>query len=94
MTTMTTDLMTRSLLGRARAASMLIGGVPAQPVAHAPMSAAPAYVATTTRTSATAVATNPWLGGFGFGDGTGICTTTVVDDSTKRIHPGRLEGMT
>ena len=93
MNTMTTDLMTRSLLGRARAASMVIGAVTAQPVDHAPMSAAPAY-ATTTRTHATAFATNPWLGGFGFGDGTGICTTTVVDDSTKRIHPGRLEGVT
>ncbi|MGB3734900.1 MAG: hypothetical protein WA964_08095 [Ilumatobacter sp.] len=89
---MTTDMMTGSLLGRAREASMPTGQVHAQAVAHAPADAA--YVTTTSRTNATAVVTNPWLGGFGFGDGSGICPTTAVGDSTKRIHPGRLEGMT
>lgn len=93
MMTMTTDMATCSLLGRAHRVSMLSGGVQAHAVGHAPMPAAHAY-ADTTATDATTVTSNLWLGGFGFCDGTGICTTTVVDDSTKRIHPGRLEGMT
>lgn len=100
----TTDLLTCSLLGRARDAAMLGAGVQAHArptvaaVSHAamslaPMSVAPAYVATT-RPNATDVATNPWLGGFGFGfgEGTGTCFTTV--GSIKRIHPGRPEGVT
>lgn len=79
MMTMTTAMPTRSPLGRAHDASM---------------SASAAYVSTTPRTATTDVVTNPWLGGFGFGDGAGICPTTVVEGSTKRIHPGRPEGMT
>ena len=98
MTTMTTDMPTCSLLGRALDVSVLSGGLQPQAcghaTAHAPMPAADAYATATTRTDATAVVTNPWLGGFGFADGKGICPTTVVEDSTKRIHPGRLEGMT
>ena len=105
--TPTTDLSTRPVLGRVRdvsifQASMSQGGAPVQaadhhapgfaPVAAAPTSAVPAYV-TATRTDATSVAMNPWLGGFGLGDGTGMCSTTI-GESTKRIHPGRLEGVT
>ncbi len=96
----TTDLST--LPGRVRDVFMFHGGAQAQAADHhasdsasvaaAPMYAAFAYV-TTTRTGATSVATNPWLGGFGLGDGTGICSITV-GESTKRIHPGRLEGVT
>ena len=57
-------------------------------------SASAAYVSTAPRTATTDVVANPWLGGFGFGNGAGICHTTVVAGSTKRIHPGRPEGMT
>lgn len=94
----TTDLLTSSLLGRARTASMTVGVHAAHAtdrVAAAPaeLSAAPtramAYVAPTRTT-----ATNPWLGGFGFGGGTGICPTTAIGEFTKRNHPGRLEGVT
>lgn len=87
-----TDMLNRSLVGRAREASMPAGDAHVPAVLHAPTCAAPAYAATT-RPLATDVATNPWLGGFGFGGGTGFSSPTV-GDSTKRIHPGRLEGVT
>ncbi len=102
MTTMThTDTM--SMLCRALGSSMPVAGDRtrvAPVVRDATVSAARAYApvapATTTNTpiAATAVATNPWLGGSGSGEGMGNGATTFVDHSIKRIHPGRLEGMT
>jgi len=85
----TTDLLIRTLLGRARDSVTLDAVATSAAVSHVPTLA---YV-TTVRTHAVAtdVATNPWLGGFGFGEGV-MCPT--IDGSTKRIHPGRLEGVT
>ncbi len=96
MTTMThTD--TNSLFGRALGVSMLVAGErPRVAIVTSPRTHAPAGSATTTTVpnAATAVATNPWLGGSGSGEAMGNCATTFVDHSIKRIHPGRLEGMT
>jgi hypothetical protein len=94
---MTTTLITSALIGRACEQSMSLGFVSAaMPVVHAHAAAAPSVVAcaSTANAAATKVAnapdavTNLWLGGFqskGFGSGA---------YGTKRIHPGRLEGMT
>ncbi|MEP6297855.1 MAG: hypothetical protein ABJ382_11055 [Ilumatobacter sp.] len=88
---------TTSLFGRALAASMSVAGerprVGTSTIARAQAPAARA-ASTTVSYAATAVATNPWLGGSGSGEGMGNCPTSFVDHSTKRIHPGRLEGMT
>lgn len=93
----TTTLITSALIGRARERSMSLGfASAAMPAMHSHAVAAPSVDAcvsgTTTAPKVTtapdAGATNQWLGGFqgkGFGSGA---------YGTKRIHPGRLEGMT
>ncbi len=81
----TTDLMYYSLIGRAH--TWMSDAAPASTVALAH-----AQIPATATTSYRATTTNPWLGGFGFGGGT--CSTTAVVESTKRIQPGRLEGVT
>ena len=95
----TTTLITSALIGRARQRSMTLEAVcpvaaHAHVVAVASVDAcATAAVVTTTMpmpsiTAPDAAVTNLWLGGFqgkGFGSGA---------YGTKRIHPGRLEGMT
>ncbi len=90
---MTTPLMSSALIGRARERSMSLGFASASmPAAHAHAAAVPSVDACASTTKVTtapdAAVTNLWLGGFqgkGFGSGA---------YGTKRIHPGRLEGMT
>lgn len=95
MTTIT--LITSALIGRARERSMSLGFASASMAdMHAHVVAAPAAdacasvtaTALKVTTAPDAAVTNQWLGGFqgkGFGSGA---------YGTKRIHPGRLEGMT
>ena len=85
---MTTTLIAHSTFGRACA----------EPVAAAAHTCASAHAAMPVRTMSPAVvampttavvtATNPWLGGDVQGSGSGS------KYATKRIAPGRLEGMT
>ncbi len=92
---MTTTLITSALIGRVRERSMSLGFASASmPTVHAHAGAVPSVdvCASATEmmvtTAPDAAMTNLWLGGFqgkGFGSGA---------YGTKRIHPGRLEGMT
>ena len=95
---MTTTPIHSSLLGRASQAMLPVaapvGSVHAAHHAHAAAPAASVGETTvafsTTMTSATFAVTNEWLGGCtGSGSGKGHGKY-----ASKRIHPGRLEGMT
>jgi hypothetical protein len=94
---MTTTLINSALIVRAHERSMSLGFASASmPTVHAHAGAVPSVdvcastIATEmmVTTARDAAMTNLWLGGFqgkGFGSGA---------YGTKRIHPGRLEGMT
>jgi hypothetical protein len=87
---MTTTLIARSLFGRARtqtpgftAVAYVCASAHDAPPAHGMFPAAAA-----TPSTGAVPTTNPWLGGDVQGSGDGSTS------ATKRIAPGRLEGMT
>lgn len=82
---MTTTLIARTLFGRARTESVAIA--PACASAHGAFVAHAMFPAATPTTGAVTT-TNPWLGGDVQGSGLGS------KYASKRIAPGRLEGMT
>ena len=93
----TTTLITSALIGRAPERSMSLGFASASmPAVHAHVVAAPSVDACASATATAlqvttapvAAMTNVWLGGF---QGKGFDSGAY---GTKRIHPGRLEGMT
>lgn len=93
-TTMMTDtLPAGSMLGSARERSML-AGVLSHGAECVTVSVTTATPITTHRADAADVVTNPWLDGFGTGNDTGFGSTSATTGSIKRIHPGRLEGVT
>jgi hypothetical protein len=82
---MTTTLIARSLLGRARLQSVATAPVCAS--AHGAFADHAMFPAATPTTDVVTT-TNPWLGGDVQGWGSGS------KYATERIAPGRLEGMT
>lgn len=88
---MTTTLMS-STLPLGRAPMPVDAGVLAFVTnhAHAPATAVTAHAAT----AATWLSGSGFAGHMGFGSTAVACESTVTTNSIKRIHPGRLEGMT
>jgi len=76
---MTITLNTCSMVGRARHAMPHATGQTGAPVRHTALDASP-----TAAPLPIIVTTNPWRDGKGFGS----------EYTAKRIHPGRLEGVT
>ncbi len=86
---MTTTLIARSMFGRARTEHVASAAAHVCASAHLAASARNTSTAAATAPTADAVtATNLWLGGDVQGSGFGS------KYATKRIAPGRLEGMT
>ncbi len=84
---MTTTPIAHSTFGRARTA-LVAAGAHACASAHAAIPVRTMSPAAATPTTDAVTATNPWLGGDVQGSGFGS------KYATKRIAPGRLEGMT
>ncbi len=86
---MTTTLIARSLFGRARTETVdFVATAPACASAYVAGRAHRMFATAATPTTDVVSATNPWLGGDVQGSGFGS------KYATKRIAPGRLEGMT